>query len=66
MFLSGLSAGVGAGGAVASGEMVPNKHRYFALGAVFVLLAPLSTIGPGLGNALSPTYFTASLTYFMA
>jgi hypothetical protein len=33
-----------------SGELVPNRHRYLALGFTFMLMAPLSTISPGLSK----------------
>lgn len=44
-----------------SGELVPNRHRYLALGITFLLMAPLSTISPGLGKLYSILEFSLYL-----
>lgn len=45
---------------VLMGELVPNEHRHMALAGAFVLLGPISSIGPGLGKNIRESYALAS------
>lgn len=37
-------------GILISGELVPNEHRFLALGFCFLLLGPMFAVAPGLGE----------------